>query len=693
VINCKNKGASYIIAPALKINQKHLQTAKEQPSLQYRVELDGLRALAVLPVIFFHGGLTGFSGGYIGVDIFFVISGYLITSIILSEKAAGRFSLLNFYERRARRILPALSSVLLLSTLAAYFWMTADQLRAYSQSLVSVMTFSSNIFFYLTSGYFEAASEQKPLLHTWSLSVEEQYYLFFPVLIMLLWPLGKKWLISAIFLIATLSLLCSQVLLSQHALDANFYLIFSRAWELMLGSLIAFVPLDQLKLARWHREVLSLLGLVAIAYAMVFFDNTTPFPSVWALIPVLGTCLVIMFTQAKTWTGRFLAHPILVSLGLMSYSLYLWHQPLFAFVRMNSIGEPGLHMFGFAMAGTLVLAFLSWKYVEQPFRNKARFSRAMIFKCSLASMLLFSALGLTGHVYQGFEGRFQVPSYTDSVKYSPKRVSCHTQGVNYLPPNQACRYHGNQITWAVLGDSHVVEPAYALAQKLAPHGLGLLHLSFSSCPPARLFEASTPGCSKWLDESLQYLRTHSEIQNILLGFRYSAFLYGDQLKTYPHLPDENPANHFADAHQQLSATDAREWYWKSFVQVVTDLLEANKTVYILYPIPELPLHINQAIKPFSVSGSTPRLNLDKVSPFTYYAERNAFILKKLDTLPYAHRLHAIKPSEQICDQHFCAAVRDGKALYFDDDHLSLAGAEWVLQNLRLDSESFLQTQK
>lgn len=200
--------------------------------MQYRKEIDGLRAVAVLPVIFFHGNLFGMTGGYVGVDIFFVISGYLITSILIEEIENNRFSILKFYERRARRILPALSAVLFFTTIAAFLLMPSSLLKSYSQSLVSVSTFLSNVFFYLTSGYFATASDEKPLLHTWSLAVEEQYYIFFPVLLSALFFIGKKRLALFILVLSIASLTFAQYLSFKQAVDANFYLIFSRAWEL-----------------------------------------------------------------------------------------------------------------------------------------------------------------------------------------------------------------------------------------------------------------------------------------------------------------------------------------------------------------------------------------------------------------------------------------------------------------------------
>lgn len=652
--------------------------------MEYRKEIDGLRAVAVLPVILSHAGISWFSGGYIGVDIFFVISGYLITSIILEEKKRNTFSIINFYERRARRILPALNVVLILTTIAAYIFMPANSLKEYSQSLVSVTTFSSNVFFYMTSGYFSQTSAEKPLLHTWSLAVEEQYYLFLPLMIVLVGVLGERWLVSSVLLMAGASFIVAQVLLSTDAVDANYYLIFSRAWELFFGSIIAFISLRKLHAVRWTMELLSIFGISMIAYSIVSFDNRTPFPGVYTLIPVLGACFIIVFADSKSFVGRILSHNVLVIVGLISYSLYLWHQPLFAFLRLKSIGEPSAYLFAVAIVCTFIFAFLTWKYIEKPFRDKVRVTRAFIFQSSAASIAIFFSVGLAGHLHKGFESRFDMPSYTNSIKFSPKREECHTHGENYLRPSEACKYFGENITWASFGDSHTIEPAYALAKRLERNNEGLVHLSFSGCSPSFLFEVKLPGCTQWIKESLTYLENTKTVTNILLGFRYSSFLYGGDHDFYPSLPDINPEFQFANLTRPLSAEEARELYWTSLEAIISKLIEAGKNIYILYPIPELPVDIHKAITPFSVLGNTTMLDLERSISTQYYFRRNEFIIRKLDSLAFSEHLHAIKPFEIICDENFCPAVKGGTALYFDDDHLSVAGAMLLTRVINLN---------
>ncbi|GAB3108503.1 acyltransferase family protein [Pseudomaricurvus hydrocarbonicus] len=631
-------------------------------------------------MLFFHGGLFGVTGGYVGVDVFFVISGYLITSILINEIEGGQFSILSFYERRARRILPALAVVLIAATIAAVVFMPSDFLKDYSKSLVSVVTFSSNVYFYLTNGYFSTAADEKPLLHTWSLAVEEQYYIFFPVLLSLLWFMGRKNLILFIFSVAILSLLFAQYQSSQQMVDANFYLIFSRAWELFFGALVALVGVQRLSIGSASREILGGLGLVLIFYSILFFDKHTPFPSVYTLIPVLGTMLIISFSNSTTLIGKLLSHRLLVGIGLISYSLYLWHQPIFAFLRMKTVGEPGQYLFMLAIVAAIILSAFTYHYVEKPFRNRNAISRKKIFQLSSATIGVFLMMGLSGYYWDGFKGRIGEPLYLDTAQFSPKRKTCHTKGHDYLKPENACQYFGSDVAWASFGDSHIVEPTYALAQLLDRDDKGLLHLSFSGCPPALLFEVNRPSCSKWVNEALAFLESEDAIKHVLLGFRYSAFLYGDQLDHYPDIPNEDPVDEFT--HPQENA-DLREVYWHSFSEIVRRLMASNKKVYVLYPIPELPVHISKAVSPFSIFGSQTMIDLDSATTSQYYFERNQFILKKLDALPYGENLHAIKPFDILCNKVSCPAVKRDVALYFDDDHLSVEGARLLLEGSAL----------
>lgn len=374
--------------------------------MRYRAEIDGLRAVAVIPVILFHAGFSLFSGGFVGVDVFFVISGYLITTIIIDELEQGKFTIVNFYERRARRILPALFVVLFACLPFAWLWLLPQDMKSFSQSLVAVLVFASNILFWRTSNYFETATELKPLLHTWSLAVEEQYYVFFPIFLMLTWRFGKRWGLSSIAALAVISLAASQWGSVVNPV-ATFYLLPTRGWELLVGALVAFYfsKNNKQELGSGVQQVGSIIGLALLALAIFVFDKNTPFPSTYTLIPTIGTALIIICGTERTLVGKLLGSKVFVGIGLISYSAYLWHQPLFAFTKHRVLGEPSGLLLGALAVAAIVLAYFSWKYVETPFRNKQRFSRKRIFLYGAVGTLFFGSFGLFGHLSKGYPSR------------------------------------------------------------------------------------------------------------------------------------------------------------------------------------------------------------------------------------------------------------------------------------------------
>lgn len=445
--------------------------------MKYRREIDGLRAVAVIPVIFFHAGFTFFSGGYVGVDIFFVISGYLITSIIISELEQGTFSILRFYERRARRILPALFFVMLLCIPFAWMWMLPSQFKDFSQSLVAVSVFASNVLFWRESGYFEAASEEKPLLHTWSLAVEEQYYMLFPIFLILLWRFGRSPVFYSIIAISIISLLLSEWGW-RNSPTGNFYLAPTRAWELLAGSICAFLQLNKMQKSN---NALSALGLALIVFAIFFYDDSTPFPSVYALAPVVGTALIIMYGARETWVAQLLSLRGFVGIGLISYSAYLWHQPLFAFARIRSIYAPEQWLMLVLAVASLALAYISWRYIELPFRKRTAptiQSQRAIFSMASIVGTAFIAYGLFGHQQNGFEQKW-IDRQPFSLQNTYRVIAAaqnkpeEIDGVYLKQDNGDCRFNVPNIVSniserivecyskygsgvAILGDSHAI---------------------------------------------------------------------------------------------------------------------------------------------------------------------------------------------------------------------------------------------
>lgn len=368
--------------------------------MKYRAEIDGLRAVAVVPVILFHAGCDLFSGGFVGVDIFFVISGYLITSIIIEDLENECFSIANFYERRARRILPALFLVMLAIIPFAVFMFTKDQLIGFAKSLISTSLFSSNVLFWSESGYFEANSLLKPLIHTWSLAVEEQYYLVFPLLLFGLWKFCRKKVFWVIFSIGVFSFLLSEWSSSNYP-EANFFLLHTRAWELLAGSITAlFIQKTNTEIKNIN-NILSLIGFIAVFYAIFAYDKTTPFPSVFALVPVLGTVFIIMFADKTTLVAKFLSIKLIVGIGLISYSAYLWHQPILTLLRLKLL-EYDLPIYYrlLTLIGSLLIAYISWYFVEQPIRKRAILKqRKVLFISSVCVSFLFISIGVLIYKY------------------------------------------------------------------------------------------------------------------------------------------------------------------------------------------------------------------------------------------------------------------------------------------------------
>jgi peptidoglycan/LPS O-acetylase OafA/YrhL len=390
--------------------------------VNYRPEIDGLRAIAVVSVILYHANQSVIRGGYIGVDIFFVLSGFLITTIIFDEKATSNFSILRFYERRARRILPALTFVVLACSILSWFSLTPFDMFDFSKSIASVGTFTSNIFFWRSNGYFEVSAEMKPMLHTWSLAVEEQYYLYFPVLALLL-PARKSYT-YALFIALSLASFMAMLIFGARDPEANFYLTHSRSWELLAGSLCSLLSnesiIKRLNGLALLRNVASMVGLIALLASLFFAPESPVYPNSFTIVPILGTCLLLLFSE-QTLVARLLGSKPAVFIGLISYSAYLVHQPLFAFIRLSLPTPPSAGvMLGVACA-SLPLAWLSWKYIEQPFRSPKKFNQKQIFMmsaASLGSMIIFGAVGYLTHGYEfrATDNERQLFSYANYFK-------------------------------------------------------------------------------------------------------------------------------------------------------------------------------------------------------------------------------------------------------------------------------------
>lgn len=441
--------------------------------IQHRPEIDGLRAFAIIPVIFFHAGFSSFDGGFIGVDIFFVISGFLITSIIISDIEKDKFTIASFYERRVRRILPALFLVVLLCIPPAWTLLPPSQLQDFGESVVAVVFFISNVLFLTETGYFQNAAEVKPLLHTWSLAIEEQYYLLFPLFMTFVWKRHQKIVIISLVLIIFSSFILAQ--LATHIYpSAGFFLLPTRAWELLIGSLSA-IYVQHYRIN--SNDFLAFIGFTLIITSIHLLEKTTPFPGIYAIPPVAGTALLLVYSDRNTIIGKFLGNKVLVGVGLISYSAYLLHQPLFVFLRILRPDSDNKYYYYLLIFLTFFLAYFSWKYVENPFR-KMQINQRRLFRTTAFVALLIASTGFAHYFIYPF------PSNYDGEKIFRNQVPaiCDFYAVDEL--DDSCLYFGksksNLLIW---GDSH----AWALSAGLRNALSDEFHISqvtTSACRPS-----------------------------------------------------------------------------------------------------------------------------------------------------------------------------------------------------------------
>ncbi len=639
--------------------------------MKYRAEIDGLRALAVVPVILFHAGFELFNGGFVGVDVFFVISGYLITTILINDIENNRFSIVNFYERRARRILPALFFVILVCIPFAWFWMLPSQIKDFSQSLVAVSLFSSNILFWLESGYFAAVAEEKPLIHTWSLAVEEQYYVLFPLFLIFAWRFGKNRVFGMIVVMAGISLLLSEWGWRNET-TANFYLSPTRAWELLAGSITAFVLQ---KKGVQKNNVLSLLGLAAIIFSIFVYDETTPFPSVYALVPVIGVVLLIFYAEKETLAARLLSTKIFVGIGLISYSAYLWHQALFAFARIR-LHEPSYIIFLVLSFLSLILAYFSWRFIEKPFRNSTfkLGSKRYIFTLSAIGMFVLISIGLVGHVKDGFPGR--VPPIIKKISDAGKPIKATCLSTQFKKLNE-CQIgkEGGHISFILIGDSHAGRYAYALEKLSQKMDFSFRVISGGWCAPLLNWNytgnSPNPKCFSAMDASLKKI-AKSDISRVVLSAEWGnysqGYRYGDPFTNYVYVGGDDSKND-ADASQ----------FAKALRDTIKFLKSHGKEVLVIEPVPEYAYSIPNSMAKFALYERS--FNELKI-PLYSYKQRNKEFFDAFNQLELAG-VERFNVALFFCDEKFCSPFSEqGLPLYSDGNHLSKSGLQ-VLQEALL----------
>ncbi len=631
------------------------------PSSPIRHDIQGLRALAILSVLLYHLAPNLLPGGFVGVDIFFVISGFVITATIRRQQYAGTFSIAGFYRKRIRRILPPLFLMMAAVLLVGWFLFPPYWYLQLAKSALATTVFGANFFFLRNTGYFDLSSTSLPLLHTWSLAVEEQFYLGFPLLLLLLQRYLPRRIVAALSLLALGSLALSIYLVHPHPFAA-FYLAPSRAWELLLGAVLALRPPPR-NLQPSLLTAASATGIALTAASFFLLQPDSPFPGVAALAPCLGAAL-LLYTGILPGSPltRLLSIPPLVFVGNISYALYLWHWPILVFLRTTAPiswqANPPLLLLSAALAA-FAAASLSWYLLERPLLQSP-LPRYPWFRLAFAASSISLALTAALVLLHGIPGRFPAPAQTifaTSNDFNPRRSVCEGDETHRIPYDQTCLYGAPNTTpdTAIFSDSQGAELAWALGERFTPLRRSLLGITTSACPPSTSIAGSrSPQCALHNAETLQRLITDSRIHTAILAASYRG----------------------------------RDSYTKAMLlaglaDTLRQLLAANKHVILVYPIP------HQDFDPPSVLGMAwlRREPMETLGlPTNRFLATNQEALTFLDALPSYPALTRVYPHQLLCTNGLCRVYSPQWGfLYMDHGHLSIAGARMIAQAIPISS--------
>jgi len=637
----------------------------------YRADIDGLRAVAVLSVILFHAEIFGVGGGYVGVDVFFVISGYLIGQILLRDIDAGKFSLVSFYERRLRRIIPALMVMMAATFLVAAFFMMPRDFKELGESGLAASTFLSNVYFYLRADYFDTSAHYKPLLHTWSLAVEEQYYLVFPILLWALKRFLTTWTFAALAAFAFASFVFG---VYQTGADpaAAFYLPFSRMWELLLGAMLAVRSPPTL--GAGMRNAANWLGIALIGIAVLALTEFTPFPGYAALLPCVGAALIIG-ANGPGLVGRVLASAPMRGIGLISYSLYLWHWPIMSLLRYYYQREVPAAAWVAAFAALFVISYLSWRFVELPVRHdRARFTRPRIFVGAFAASALFVAIGAGAWLTRGYPQRLpaQTNAYAQATFDTNPRRSCDRADADDMASGDICAIgvEGGAPTFALIGDSMAdsLAPGVDAAARLA--GRSGVVLTFSGC--YSLVDTVQDGdfCARHTAAVIDYLNRTPSIDTVIVVNRWSSAAEGSRFGE-----DLRLTWNFAitDAQsQEESPAENRRVLVRALDRTLGAL--APRRIVLVGFAPEQPFDVPRRLGLQSLLGRP----LDQGVSRENFEARQAGVREAFAANAQRHAFELIDLGERLCDDAVCRVLTpDNVPLYADDNHISASGAVYL----------------
>lgn len=618
--------------------------------MQFRNNINALRAIAVLSVVLYHFNIFGFSGGFIGVDVFFVISGFLMTGIILKSIQEERLSLLEFYASRARRIIPALAVLCVAILLFGFIYLPLDDYRDIIRSIKSSMIFSSNFSLAEAGDYFEVPLNENWLLHTWSLSVEWQFYLIYPLLLIFLSNLiGIKNTKKTLILIAAVSLASSIYITNVNPTFA-FYMLPTRVWELIAGGLVFMYPL---KISRRTGLLFECLGLTAIVISVIKFSSHDLWPGYLALLPVFGTILVIygntLSVFSRNWALQFV--------GKISYSVYLWHWPLVVLLYTSGLLESRFHVF-ISILLSFMLGTLSFYFIESKVKKSSTASKTIFIYLSIIIVIILASASIASLVKKAPQLLFSF-NKLDQPEYSSQLYTQTCYSNEYGAAD--CKLGEGEISAIIFGDSHAQSSAAAVQIE---NKTASLSWALGGCPTLQNFQFINKdletNCRKFNSEKMAILNESYKGLPVILLSKLGMYLNQNKDNDFRIYFDEK--NHNADRRFV-------ELYTAEYVRTVCSISE-NHPVIIVRPIPVMPFSIYKGL---SLQRRVFKIDSDITVPLKTYKERHIIANEAIDTAAKECNVQAVDPTQYLCPEGRCMGSKNGVPLYFDDNHLVDAG--------------------
>lgn len=649
----------------------------------FRYDINGLRAWAVIAVVLFHFGIPGFSGGFVGVDIFFVISGYLMTGILLkglvnkdtNSVSASGFSILRFYMARARRIFPALAVLCAVLLIIGWFYLAPRDYRELARESARAVLFASNFLYLKQDGYFDSSAHEKMLLHTWSLSVEWQFYVVFPLALLLLARIfnSLKIIYISIWVVFFVSLLAS-FYFSIKQPTAAFYMLYTRIWEMLAGGLV-FMYAPRMTLQSSVSSKLNIVGVLLIVFSIFFFNSSYVWPGWYAIFPVLGTVLVIV---ANKQNSIFTRNYVMIKIGGWSYSIYLWHWPLV--VTLVYIDKSADFYFVIsAIFASVILGFLSFALVETPTRNilNRKSNKLNLYIFVFFTIVLYLVSSQVRRL-EGVPDRLPdaVLKVFDESNINPRFKECHVQLGEKVPE---CTYGGEQLGVIVIGDSHAASVVRAVEQALPTKEQHVLDWTLSGCPTIAGIKSHTLSdymCGDFVEEKIKHSEKLDSSVPLLIVNRLAAYIIG------PNEPDRTQELANPDLYISKKYYSRNSNYYQEISDAYVETLctfSSHRDVYVLRPIPELKTHVPRTMgRELMYTGFGQRVSIS----LEEYLMRNEIVIDAQNKAAEMCGVKILEVQNYLCDNALCYGDKSGIPVYYDDDHLNNVGGELFVEEFK-----------